>query len=56
MTPATFLGSELAETLKRKIMASSTVTTSPIPKKKTNNRKMPVETLVERLQHGSHTG
>jgi hypothetical protein len=52
MTPATFLGSELAGAPKRKRMAS-TVAPSPIPKKKTNNRKMPVEILVERLQHGS---
>jgi hypothetical protein len=54
MTPATFPGSELAETPMRKRMApSSAVTPSPIPKKITSNRKMPVEILVERLQHGS---
>jgi hypothetical protein len=53
MTSATYLGSELAETPKRKRMAPSMVTPSPMPKKKPNNRKMSVEILVERLQHGS---
>jgi hypothetical protein len=57
MTPATFLGSEIAATPKRKRMApSSTVTPSPISKKKPNNHKMPVEILVERLEHGSRHG
>jgi hypothetical protein len=35
-------------------MPPSTVTPSPIPKKKSNNCKMPpVEIMVEMLQHGS---
>jgi hypothetical protein len=37
----------------RKGMAPSTVTPSPVPMKKINDHKMPVEILVERLQHGS---
>jgi hypothetical protein len=56
MTPANYLQSVLSETPKQKRMAPSTVTPSPVPKKNTNNHKMPVEILVERLQHGSRHG
>jgi hypothetical protein len=51
LTPATPL--QIPETLKQKRSAPSTVTPSPVPKKKSNNHKMPVEVLVEKLQHGS---